>query len=277
MITRAIILLAVTAMLTIPACLRAECCPPNSCEAKTQPATRKSAESVKPGPAVAPAARAILNRLEKAGEKYTTLRTDVEYRLEDRMTGDEEFRTGWAAYQKKTDKQPGKFRVSFERLALGIGRPRKSKQDYIFDGQWLTIAKHRIKSITKLQIAAEGEAVDALKLGKGPFPIPFGQRAVDVIRYLEPTTRKPDKKDPKNTSYLRFVPRRGQEKDVNFVRLEMWVDNKTNLPVKIRTKDAGKKNTTVTFKNIKTQTTIDPKLFTMKKPPGWDLTVERLK
>ncbi len=228
----------------------------------------------------ASSAKAILDRLEKAGLAYTTLRADVDYRVEDRMTGDEELRSGLVAYQKQTANAPAKFRVSFDKLALGSGPARTSKQDYIFDGQWLTIAKHRIKSMTKVQIAAKGEKVEALKIGKGPFPVPFGQQTSEVLKYLEATTSPgpgQGSAGPKGTAYLRLTPKPGHRKDVNFRSLEMWVDQARDLPVKIRSRGAGKKITTVTFRNIKTQATIAPKLFVMPKPPGWDLTIERRK
>ncbi len=251
-----------------------ECSTMPACENTSQPA---EAETYSAPPAVAPEALKILNRLEQAGDQYKTLRANVEYLVEDKMTGDEEFRTGWIAYQKETENQPGKFRVSFEQLTLGKGRPTTSKQDYLFDGQWLTTAKHRIKEFRKIQVAAEGEKIDAMKIGKGPFPVPFGQKTDDVVKYLEPSTRPNQKGDPKNSSYLKFVPRKGQGKDVNFVRLDMWVDNETNLPVKIQSKDASKKVTTVTFKDIQPKSTLQPELFIMTKPAGWDLIVEPLK
>ena len=64
--------------------------------------------------------------------------------------------------------------------------------------------------------------------------------------------------------------------DVNFTRLELWVDRKTDLPVRVRTRDASKNVTTATFRDIRTTETIDSELFEMSKPIGWDLTVERM-
>ncbi|KKK68338.1 hypothetical protein LCGC14_2945080, partial [marine sediment metagenome] len=97
------------------------------------------------------------------------------------------------------------------------------------------------------------------------------------VQYLRATTRKPIKKDPANTDYLKLVPRKGHGKDVNFVLLEMWVDRKTNLPIKIKSRDNSKNITTVVFKNIQTQSKIDPKIFNKDKPAGFELIVEPLK
>ena len=225
---------------------------------------------------VDPAAWAILERLEKAGEKYATLRADLDYQVDSRMTGDKELRTGEVAYQKKTKAQPAKYRVLFKTLRLDEGPRTKRKIDYIFDGRFVIRDDYKIKTRTKWEVSPE-DAKNALKIGKGPFPVPFGQKASDMVQYLRATTRQPIKKDPPNTDYLKLVPRKGHGKDVNFVLLEMWVDRKTNLPIKIKSRDNSKNITTVVFKNIQTQSKIDPKIFNKKKPPGFELIVERLK
>ncbi len=229
-----------------------------------------------PAPDVDPDAWAILERLEEAGEKYATLRAELDYQVDSRMTGEKEARTGEVAYQRKTEKQPAKYRVLFETLRLDEGPRMKRKVDYIFDGRFVIRDNYKIKTRTKGEVSPQARK-NALQIGKGPFPVPFGQKAEEVIQYLQPTTRKPDEKDPANTDYLKLVPRKGHKKDVNFVLLEMWVDRKTNLPIKIKSRDNSKNITTVIFKNIQTQSKIDPKIFNKDKPAGFELIVEPLK
>lgn len=242
------------------------------------PSIKSAAQPVRsqPAPDVDPDAWAILERLEEAGEKYATLRAELDYQVDSRMTGEKEARTGEVAYQRKTEKQPAKYRVLFETLRLDEGPRMIRKVDYIFDGRFVIRDNYKIKTRTKGEVPPK-DAKDALKIGKGPFPVPFGQKAEEVIQYLQPTTRKPDEKDPANTDYLKLVPRKGHKKDVNFVLLEMWVDRKTNLPIKIKSRDNSKNITTVIFKNIQTQSKIDPKIFNKDKPAGFELIVEPLK
>lgn len=220
--------------------------------------------------------KAILDRLQAAGDKYTTLKADVNYVVEMRMTGETETRTGWVAFQKSTEKTPDMFRIHFDTLKLDQGKKSASQLDYIFDGQWLTIAKHNIKSMTRMQVAQPGEKVEALRIGKGPFPIPFGQKTDDMIKCLQITTREPEADDPANTDYLKLIPRKNYEEQLNFKKMEMWIDRVTNLPVKVIVKDKNKNVTIAEFTNIKTQAQIDPALFQMEKPAGWDLTIERM-
>ena len=228
-------------------------------------------------------ARDILMGLEEAGKKYATLKSDsVTYTVTSPVTGDSEKRTGWVAFQRETQTDDGttiptRFRITFDTLQLGSGKATRNKVDYIFDGQWLTIAKHKIKSMQRIQIAAEGEKIDALKIGQGPFPIPFGQKVDDIVSLLEASTREPVDTDPENTSYLKLIPRKNHKKDINFVRMEMWVDNDTMLPVKVISKDSNKSITTVEFEKTNTSGQLKPDTFQMKKPAGWDVTIERKK
>lgn len=228
-------------------------------------------------PAVSPEAMAILKDLEAAGETYKALKADVKYVVENRLTGDVETRTGWVAFQQASDTQPARFRVSFETLALGNGRPTKQQVDYIFDGQWLKVAKHNIKSLTHYQVAAEGERVEPLRIGKGPFPVPFGQKADEVTRLLDVEVKDPDKDAPEGSDYLLLAPRRVHRGDVNFNELELWVDRKTHLPAQVRSRDESHNITTVTFTDIQTQAEMKPEWFTFEKPAGWSLQIERLK
>lgn len=238
-------------------------------------------DTEKPPPAASAEVRAILNRLERAGKTYESLKADLVYTVISPLTGDTRTRTGWVAFQNPTGETSGsssaRFRISFKTLKLGNKPATDNRIDYLFDGRWLTIAKHTIKSMTRIQVAAKGEKIDALKIGEGPFPVPFGQKADNVIRMFETISRKTEKGDPEHTDYLKLVPRREHKEEINFTRLEMWIDRENNLPVRIHSTDHNKNRTKVTFDDIKTDAEIDAGIFTMKKPAGWDLTIERNK
>ncbi|MBN1943324.1 MAG: outer membrane lipoprotein carrier protein LolA [Phycisphaerae bacterium] len=269
-----------TYALVVSLCLVNLACGEEKLNAKkdaSQPEAKKADKPAAPvaNPTDAPA-RAILDRLEKAGDAFTTLRTDIRYEVVNRMTGEKEQRTGWAAYQKETKDQPAKFRVNFQTLRLEEGPETRNQVDYVFDGRFVTKDQYNTKTRTQWQVAAEGEKIEPLKIGKGPFPVPFGQKTNDVLALLQARTRNPDPSDPPDTDYLKLTPLPGKEKDVNFNRLEMWISRKTDLPVKLIARDENENIKTVTFTNTKTDAKIDPKLFNVPKPAGFELIVQRL-
>jgi len=227
--------------------------------------------STAPAPTAGAAEMKILRELEAAGDKHRTIKADLDYQIVNPMLGDSERRTGWVAYSKGDDKAPTRFRVSFETLKLGAGAKTREKVDYAFDGQWLTVAKHKIKSITLYQLAAEGQKVEALRIGKGPFPLPFGQSASEMVKYFKPTTRPPVESDPKGTIYLRLVTRPEHVRDLPVTRMDMWIDAKTRLPVKLKSRDKNRNTTTVTFKKIQTNKAVDKNVFRIRHPLGYEV------
>jgi len=236
-----------------------------------RPATR-------PAPKASPRVLGILDGLEEAGRKYRGLRADIDYVHVDDALGDREQRTGWVAYQKadKDKKTPAKFRIQFQTLKQGRGKTLKDTIDYAFDGLWLTVAKHRIKTITRYQVAAKGEQLEPTKLGRGPLPLPFGQKTDDMLRHFEITTRPRKETEPKDTEYLHLATRPAFRKSLNFRTLQMWIKKDTHLPVKIVTTDKNDNTTTVAFRKIQTDPKLSDDTFGLPKPPGWTLNVKRL-
>ncbi len=227
---------------------------------------------------ISPDARAILDRLDLAGTRHDALRADIVYRVRSPLTGDTEERTGWVAYRKSRNPDgptTARFRACFLTLRLGKGRTMKNRIDYLFDGRWLIVAKHAIKSMAKIEIAAAGEKIESMKIGREPLPVPFGRNVDEIVPRFKAYTREPAKDDPKNTDYLKLVPREKHRDDVNFAVMAMWIDRDSGLPVKIVSADRHKSVTTAVFDNIRTGVTIKPALFTMPTPPGWELSITR--
>jgi hypothetical protein len=228
-------------------------------------------------PAVDPEAMRILRELEAAGEEHEALRAEVTYEVIDRLTGDSETREGRVFFRRGDEKdRPTKFRISFRTLRQAGGPKILAQVDYAFDGHWLTVAKHRIKQMTRYQVVTEGKQAQPLKLGKGPFPVPFGQKADDVVEYFHVTTRPPREGEPENADYLKLVTRDSHSDEVSFTQLEMWVNRKTHLPVKLVSRDKSERTTAVTFEKIETGVELSEETFHLPRRLGWQYRVERL-
>ena len=236
--------------------------------ATTQEApTSASAPAADP---VDPAALAILKRLEAAGRKYPTLRADVEYRRDAPRLGTREDRTGWVAFQNEQGKISARFRIHFETLRQDGGPKRIVRRDYAYPGgRWLLAAKHSTRLLTRYEVVRPGEKFQPWRLGKGPFPLPFGQKVADVLKYYRVSTRPPKPGDPKNTDYLKLTTLRDRRKEVRFRQMELWVDRKKQLPIKIATRDKKRVITTVSFRKIRAGVKIAKEVFEFPRPLGW--------
>ncbi|MFP4139625.1 MAG: LolA family protein [Phycisphaerae bacterium] len=257
----------------------------------TQPSDANAAK-----PKLDPAVAKILDGMESAGT-YRTIRANIVYQVYDRLEGTREIRKGTVYHAKGDPNDPNatdRFAVHFNTLQRNKGPAIRERIRYAFDGKWFTIAKERVKQIHRIQVARGGQRVEPMRLGRGPFPLPFGQKTEDMVRFFELDTRDPKSSDPNGTSYIELVTKPRYRRHVNFLKLEMWIDRRTNRPVKIvshqgdptkkkhwaRRRELSRrdiiKRTTVTFDDVKTNVEIDKDLFRPEKKRGWKLIVKPL-
>jgi hypothetical protein len=255
---------------------------PTPATAPTLAPTPATAPTLAPAPATAPASasppasppvsddvRRILDQQAAAREKYKTLRADLDVEVVDRRVGDSERRTGWVVYEKADDGRAPRFRIHFDTLRQGDGARLKMVLDWAFDGHWLTKADTSLRQIERFQIVAEGENRDPMGIAGGPIPLPFGQRTADVLNLYTATTRAPEQDDPADSDYILLEARPDAYRDVAAIRLEIWLDRKTHLPVKLVARDKGRKVTTAVFTKVQTNVPVDAAMFELPAPPGW--------
>ena len=245
---------------------------PSSQPCPIQPATEPATQSQ---PAVDAAAMEALRRLEASGQ-YETIQAKLDYRLDMPQLGDSEERTGWVAYRKATEETPAMFRVHFETLSQLGGRAISQPVDYAFDGEFLTVAKHRIKDMVRYQVAGREERLEPMRLGEGPFPLPFGQKADEVLEFFEAETPDRPRGGPENTLYLLLTPRPEHRDGFSITRLELWIDPELNLPAKVVSVDKSENITTIGFGKLRLDEPIDLKTFKIPRRFGWHYRVERL-
>jgi hypothetical protein len=191
--------------------------------------------------------------------------------------GDSEQRSGWVAYQRGGEKGSEKIRVHFETLKLGAGPNTRQREDYAFDGQWAVEAKHSVKQLTRWQVAAEGERVQALRIGKGAFPpLPFGQKAQEVLEYYDVALQPAAQGDPEGCDHLELTAHRDRRKELDFLHLDLWVSRTGGLPVKVVGTDKDKNIKTVILTNTKTDTKLPADIFDLQPGFGWTVNTQPL-
>jgi len=247
------------------------------------PASRPAASQPAPAAPTADAATmAILHRLEAAGAKYPNIVAHVTYTVENKEAGTKDVYTGKVYYQAGRPNRSARFRIHFETICQTGGPTIRALEDYAFDGAWLTIRKERIKQYTRYEVPPDQRA-NAFELGRGPFPVPFGQRAATVLKYFAASTRPPVAADPPGTDYLKLVTRPSSTRRLSVQSIQMWVDRRMGLPVQIIEVDGKSRNvSTVVFdrKTIQTPKEFAKGTFELPAPPrgrGWDVRIEKLK
>ncbi|MFA6133255.1 MAG: hypothetical protein WC869_04475 [Phycisphaerae bacterium] len=256
-------------MLTIVLAVSVCACAQGPAEATSQPAA--ASQPADPG------AIKILDRLEQAGVKFQTLQGDLSLTVDMPQLGDREARKGWVAYQRASGQSPEKIRVHFDTLQQGEGPDHKEKLDYAFDGEWATEAKFSVKQLTRWQVAAPGEKIEAMRIGKGAFPpLPFGQKTAEVLEYYQASVLPAAQGDPANTDAIKLVARRERRKDVDFLSLEIWVARDSGLPIKVVGTDKDKNVKTVMLTNVQGGKKFDDNMFELKAGWGWTTNTQPL-
>ncbi len=222
----------------------------------------------------------FLKQWEAAGAKITTVKADMLYTLSNTTLGDRSEREGWVRYVKQTQpvktpnakpllKKRAKFRAHYETLKQRKGKKIRRRKDYAFDGdQTLSISDETTKQITRIQFRPP--ETDNGSLGS-PFPMPFGQKAQTVLNHYVCTTRKPNKRDPAGTVFLKLIPHHRKKREFT----QIWLSKTTWLPLRISSLDRRGNLTTVNFSNTETNVKIPDSVFQMRVPFGWSQVTQK--
>lgn len=223
-----------------------------------------------------PTIDAILDRLETKGDAIKGISTKLIYNdtrfepVEDKVV-----KNGELLFSR--GEPNSKFMIRFdETIAGGVKRP--NREYYLFDGTWFTERNDGAKQVIKRQVVRPGEHIDPFKIGKGPFPLPFGQRRAEMLKFFTITLEKPKADDPPNTDHLHCVPRPEEvELARKYKRLDMWVDKKLELPVRIEVERLSDENIIdVRFENMDPTGALAESRFQIDTPPGkdWEIREE---
>ncbi len=212
----------------------------------------------------------VLDRLEIKGEAIQGLACKLTYRyITIEPVEDRQVKTGTLLFKKAA---PGAansmFRIDFDTMILDGVRSHRV-ETFAFDGQWLTELNQKAKTVIRRQIVRPGKHVDPFRIGKGPFPMPFGQKRDDILKNFKVTQKHLDVGDPPGSIHLHCVPRPKTELARKYSRVEIYVDRKIELPVRIVTERINDGNRIeVDFQDIDTRAAPAGSRFRVAVPKG---------
>lgn len=221
---------------------------------------------------------AVLDQLDQRGQTLDSFVADVELIEEDATLATENTRVGRIWYQKLPDGSV-RLRIAFtERLDKNA--KRNDPIDYVLEGGRLIERQHTKKLEVRRQILRPGEKLNPFKLGEGPVPLPIGQKKEEVKKQFDVTLARPEKEDPAGTSHVLLRPKAGTSLARKFSLIDVWVDQKTQMPAKIMTSDRKEENLrTTTLKNVQINPRLTDEDFRLPviDETQWNVTVETLK
>lgn len=218
----------------------------------------------------------VLERLEARGNKVHALACNLVANFLDVVAEDEQSKVGRLWFRR--DKPNPKFKVIYDKSVYD-GVETDDKHEYYFDGHWLVEAHHKSKTGNERELVAKGEKVDPFRIGKGPFPLPFGQKKDEILEHFTVSRIRRSPKDAPKTDHLKLIPRQNSDMARQYAEIHFYVA-KSDLPTRIvaHQRRPGSNEVdeivTVDFKEIK----IDPKIptsvmtVTKQSGDGWHWT-----
>ena len=189
------------------------------------------------GAAADPAVDGVLNALQNSGQHLHAFTADLALTETDTVMGTGTVRNGRVWYQLQPD-GTARLHVVFNDKSMNDKPAQPEKKEYLLDGPWLVDRDYPAKVEARRQIAHAGEKVNLFQLGKGPFPLPIGQDPAEVKSLFAVTRVEPAGDDPPGTDHLKLTPKPGTDFARKIYALDVWVDRKQGMPVRIETVDA---------------------------------------
>lgn len=190
-------------------------------------------------PAWASTADALLAALEVSDQGLRTFQAQVRYDQVFELQGDRQVRDGVLAFDTGAgeDGASRRFAVRFDRFRVG-DVVHEQDLSLVFDGRWLVERSDAKKQLITREVVREGERIDPLRLGEGPFPLPLGQKREDILARYEatvlPATAELVAHEPDEQAALeRFVegcvqlklvpkPEQAQSTAMRFREIRLW-------------------------------------------------------
>lgn len=248
------------------------------------------------GPNDAPiqTAHDLLVALERADDNISSLQADILYDRRFELQGDRHVRQGRLLYRVFPAEPPGAtprrvFEIRFDTLYLPLqNRKEDDEQVWVFDGRWLIEKRPAEKRFHAREIAPANAKFDPLRIGEGPFPVPIGQRADDILARFDAKLLDADELFEESENWRRFVadtyrlrltPKPGVDEREEFRDVQIWYSRQTLLPRLARTVNRQGDVSYVQMINVKTNEPMPADAFDVSAPDpsqGWEVQVDRL-
>jgi hypothetical protein len=190
-----------------------------------------------------PPVDSVLEQLDQVGKSLHDFSARIKLIETDNTLLNETVRAGTVWFQKRPDGS-ARIRVLLDRrLSEDQKRAFPEKIEYLLDGPWLVDRNYQTKNEVRRQVLKPGQKMDLFKLGEGPFPMPIGQNPQDVHRIFDVKSAPAAKDDPAGSVHLQLIPRPNTDLAGKMAQIDVWVDQKTHMPVRIDTQDVKKQTT----------------------------------
>lgn len=185
-----------------------------------------------------PNVRDVLDRLAERGGELQSYQCSVDYLFKQVLLESQSRRKGLLYYARFDERSY--LRIDFTTLQQDEEKERKAREQFLFDGVWLTYVDYELESVERHQMAEPNEPVDAFTLVSRHVPVVGFSQINDLEKQFEIELAQPGPAEPSSAFQLHMKVKPDSMYRNDYSTIDVWVDKQEELPTKIVAVDAEK-------------------------------------
>ena len=209
-----------------------------------------------------------LQQLSRSTSELVTYQCNIEYLFSQPLFDSKTLRKGRLYYKKYNDKSA--LRINFHTIKQDDEEEKQYKEDYVFDGVWLTHVDYQLKQVKRYQQTEPNEPIDAFELAAGYFPVIGFSNARDLKKDFEIRLDQEPHCRRSGFTKLHLKVRAGSiYKD--WTSVELWIDDKLKLPARIIATSTEEDIYLISLLRAEMNKNIDPNIFKVEIGRGFEV------
>jgi len=226
----------------------------------------------------------VFKQLSLKTKQLKSYQARVEYKFIQPVFESTTLRKG-VMYYAKSDRR-SRLRMNFGTLKQDDEKEQKFREEFIFDGVWLTHINYQIKQVRVHQLAEPNKPVDAFELAGRNLPIVGFTKIEDLkkqfeIKLVEQEQRAtpviPAEAGIQDFIQLHLKVKPDSKYKDKYVSIEFWIDKKLGLPVRIDAVSTEEDIYQIRLLKPQVNKQIDESVFVFKAPVDFDKEIIPLK
>lgn len=236
----------------------------------------KNKASVKPEEKQVSAVDIVLQQLSQKTKQLKSYQARVDYKLiQPAIFESTTLRKAVLYYAKLGEKT--KLRTNFSTLKQDDEKEQKYREEFIFDGVWLTRINYEIKQVSMHQMAEPNKPVDAFEMASRNLPIVGFAKIEDLKKQFEIKLVEKQGDEKENFIHLHLKVKPDSIYKDNYTSVDFWIDKKLGLPAKITAVSTEEDIYEIKLLNPKINKGIDGRVFEFEVPKGFGKEIIPLK
>jgi len=232
----------------------------------------------------ADAVETALKQLSLKTKQLKSYQAQVEYKIIQPVYESTTQRKG-VMYYAKSDKR-SRLRMNFGTLKQDDEKEQKFREEFIFDGVWLTHINYQIKQVRVHQLAEPNKPVDAFELAGRNLPIVGFTKIEDLKKQFDiklvdqekrPTSVIPEEAGIHDFIQLHLKVKPDSIYKDKYVFIDFWIDKKLGLPARIDAVSTEEDIYQIQLIKPQVNKQIDESVFVFKAPGDFDKEIIPLK